>query len=171
MPAYKLLPEVSSAAGDLVVGDAAGRGESWVLLGTLAESGPRRLLKLDITAEHVFAILGKRGTGKSYSLGVLLEGLGCGTKATPIGQCAAPRATLVLDVLDIFWTSALPLKPSNIPELEKQYKRMAKARLEHVPVAADLWVPAGYQNPEIDLPHTSTLRLAPSDLTADDWAT
>jgi len=171
MPAYKLVPDVSSSAGDLVVGDPAGRGESWVLLGTLAESGPRRLLKLDTTAEHVFAILGKRGTGKSYSLGVLLEGLGCGIKATPIGQCAAPRTTLVLDVLDIFWTSALPLKASTIPELEKQYKRMAKARLEHVPVAVDLWVPAGYQNPEIDLPNTSVLRIAPSDLTADDWAT
>src|SRR3990172_10324 len=109
MPSYQLLPEITSAAGDLIVGDPAGRAESWVLLGTLAESGPRRLLKLDTTAEHVCAILGKRGTGKSYSLGVLLEGLGCGSGPTQIGRCGSQRTTLVLDVLDIFWTSSLPL--------------------------------------------------------------
>src|SRR6267378_4452382 len=123
MPAYKLLPEVSSAAGDLVVGDAAGRGESWVLLGTLTESGPRRLLKLDTTAEQVVAILGKRGTGKSYSLGVLLEGLGCGSESTAIGKADPRRAALLLDVLDIFWSSALPLRESKSPELQRQFER------------------------------------------------
>lgn len=171
MPAYKLLPEVSATAGDIVVGDPAVRAESWVLLGTLAESGPRRLLKLDTTAEHVLAILGKRGTGKSYSLGVVLEGLGCGREATAIGKAGAARTALVLDVLDIFWTSALPLQSSATPELDKQFKRMTGARLDPVPVAVDVWVPAGYQNSEIDLPGTQTLRIAPSDLTADDWAT
>jgi len=142
-----------------------------LLLGTLAESGPRRLLKLDTTAEHVLAVLGKRGTGKSYTLGVLLEGLGCGGKATAIGHSGTPRTTLVLDVLDIFWTSALPLRPSSSVELDKQFRRMAKARIDAVPVAVDVWVPAGFENPDIDLPGTATLRIAASAMTADDWAT
>src|SRR5436189_5121991 len=121
MPAYKRLTEVSAATGDLVVGDAAGRGESWVLLGTLTESGPRRLLKLDTTAEQVVAILGKRGTGKSYSLGVLLEGLGCGPGQTAVGKAGSHRAALLFDVLDIFWSSALPLRESGSPELQRQF--------------------------------------------------
>lgn len=171
MPAYKLLPDVAATGGNLVVGDAAGRGESWLLLGTLAESGARRQLRLDTTAEHVLAVLGKRGTGKSYTLGVVLEGLGCGPTETPIGKCGIPRATLVLDVLDIFWTSALPLTPSPSKELQKQYDRLVKARLTTTPVGVDVWVPAGYQNPDIDLPGTNVLRIAPSDLTAEDWGT
>jgi uncharacterized protein DUF87 len=171
MPAYKLQPQISGTAGDLMAGDPGQRGESWILLGTLAEAGPRRLLKLDITAEHVVAVVGKRGTGKSYSLGVILEGLGCGASPTGIGCVAAPRATLVFDVLDIFWTSALPLAPSSSSaELQKQYDRMVRARIDPVPVSVDVWVPAGLENASIDLPGTHALRIAPYDLTAEDWA-
>lgn len=170
MPAYRLLPEVATSVGDLMVGDPAGRGESWALLGTLAESGAKRQLKLDLTAEHVCAILGKRGTGKSYSLGVLLEGLGCGDVLTPIGINASPRATLVLDVLDIFWTSALALRGDGSQEIQKQHARMTAGRLDAVEVAVDVWVPAGFQQPAIDLPGTQTLHIAPSELGAEDWA-
>ncbi len=171
MPAYKLRPDIPGPAGDLVVGDAGARGESWILIGTLAESGPRRLLKLDTTAEQVVAILGKRGTGKSYSLGVLLEGLGCGPDSTAVGKGDSHRAALLFDVLDIFWSSALPLRQSQSPELQRQFERMRRAGFDAVPVAVDVWVPAGCQNPDIDMAGTKVLRIAPSDLTADDWAT
>lgn len=171
MPAYKLVPSVSTKPGDLLVGDPGSRGESWLLVGSLAEAGPKRQLKLDTSAEHVVAILGKRGTGKSFSLGVFLEGLACGNVATSIGHAGIPRTGIVFDVLDIFWTSALPLHQSSVPQLQKQFERMAAARLDPVPVAVDVWVPAGYENAELDLPGTSVLRLAPSDFTADDWAT
>lgn len=113
---------------------------------------------------------GKRGTGKSYTLGVVLEGLGCGTGDTPLGRPDATRAALVLDVLDVFWTSALPLVDSPTPELHKQYDRMRRGRIEPQPIAVDIWIPAGYSNAEIDLPETRTWRVAPSDLLADDWA-
>lgn len=170
MPAYRLLPEITTASGDLLVGDPGGRGESWFLLGSLAEGGPRRAVKVDTTAEHVLAVLGKRGTGKSYSLGVILEGLGCGSAETPIGRAASARTTLVLDVLDIFWTSSLPLAESPIPELNRQYQRLRRARMEPVPISVDIWIPAGFENNSIDLPNTRILRIAPSDMTADDWA-
>jgi len=48
---------------------------------------------------------------------------------------------------------------------------MRRAGFDAVPVAVDVWVPAGCQNPDIDMAGTKVLRIAPSDLTADDWAT
>jgi uncharacterized protein len=172
VPNYRLLPELSGASGDVIVGDAAARKASWVWMGTVAESGARRRLKLDLTAEHVVAMLGKRGTGKSYTLGVLLEGLGCAERETDLALASQPRATLVLDVLDIFWSSAIPLEPGADGELKKQFERMESARMRQVGVNIDVWIPAGFENPDIDLPQTQTLRLrlSPSDLTADDWA-
>lgn len=170
MPSYHLSPEVSLDHGDLLVGDPSKRGNSWLLLGSLAEAGGRRRLKLDTTAEHVLAVIGKRGTGKSYTLGVVLEGLGCGEGESPLGRPDTSRAALVLDVLDVFWTSALPLVASPVPELQKQFDRMRQGRIEPQPIAVDIWIPAGYSSAEIDLPETRTWRVAPSDLLADDWA-
>ena len=64
---------------------------------------------LDVTGEQVVAILGKRGTGKSYSLGVLLEGFAAGPGTSELAVLNTPRAGLVLDIMDIFWSSQLTL--------------------------------------------------------------
>lgn len=171
MTSYRLAPALPGGTGDLLVGDAGARGESWVWMGTLAEAGALRRLKLDITAEHVVAMLGKRGTGKSYTLGVLLEGLSVPASGTSLALMESPRATLVLDVLDIFWSSALPLTAGGTGERAKQYSRLTAARIEPVTPAVDVWIPAGFENPAIDLPQAQLFRLRASDLTAEDWAT
>ncbi len=170
MPAYKLTPDLTTRPGDLIVGDVNERGTDKVYMGTVAESGPHRQLYLDVTSEQVVAILGKRGTGKSYSLGVLLEGLAAGTGRNAIAAAETPRAGLVLDILDIFWTSSIPLRPSKSPELQRQYARMHAARLDTVPLQVDLWIPAGYERPSIDPPMLNTLRISPNVLESDDWA-
>src|SRR5436189_461934 len=100
MTSYRLSPPLSGT-GDLVVGDAGVRGNSWVYMGDLAEAGALRRLKLDVTAEHVAAMLGKRGTGKSYTLGVLLEGLASHGRSA-LASLETPRAVLIFDILDIF---------------------------------------------------------------------
>src|SRR5215213_11442750 len=97
-------------------------------MGMFAEPGPRRRVKLDLTAEHVVAFLGKRGTGKSYSLGVLLEGLGANSGGS-LAFGTDDRSAIVFDVLDIFWSSALPLRDDGSAELRKQYDRMVHARI------------------------------------------
>src|SRR5688572_8798194 len=118
MPNYRLTPELAGH-GTLLVGDAVGRATSWIWIGGIAESGAKRAVKLDITAEHVLAIVGKRGTGKSYSLGVILEGLALndGVYAEHAGQ----RTALVLDVLDVFWSSALQLAQTGSTEIARQF--------------------------------------------------
>jgi hypothetical protein len=169
MATYTLSPPLPASGTDLVVGDAGQRGTSWVLIGTLAESGALRKLKLDISAEHVVAMLGKRGTGKSYTLGVLLEGLAVSQAASAIGSAAGSRATLVYDMLDIFWSSALPLAAGGPAELERQFARLGRNPIAAPRLSIDVWVPAGFEQPDVDLPATQHFRLNASEMSAEDW--
>jgi hypothetical protein len=168
MPNYVLEPELPR--GDVVAGDPAGRGVDRIFLGRLMEAGPSRRLYLDVTGEQVVAILGKRGTGKSYTLGVLLEGLASGQGSSDIAQLHTPRGGLVLDIMDIFWTSALPLSETGSPEVVKQHGRMKAQGLKSRPLCVDIWLPAGFERPEIDPPGLKQLRMKASDLGLDDWA-
>jgi uncharacterized protein len=156
--------------GDVVAGDPAQRGTDKILLGRLAEAGPARRLFLDISGEQVVAILGKRGTGKSYSLGVLIEGLSSGHGATQISNLSTPRGGLVFDLMDIFWTSTLPLEPEGSSEIQKQHARMKQQGLQAQTLAIDVWIPAGFRRPDIDPPGLQDLRIQASDLGLDDWA-
>ena len=49
--------------------------KGWVYLGRLGEAGPLTDVRFDTDMAHVVALFGKRGSGKSYTLGTLLEGL------------------------------------------------------------------------------------------------
>jgi uncharacterized protein len=170
MTNYTLEPEPVSEAGDIVAGDAARRARDQLLLGKLAESGRLRRLWLDVSGEQVVAVLGKRGTGKSYTLGVLVEGLAAGAGDTPIAKLRTPRAALVLDIMDIFWTSQIPLAADGPPEIAKQYEAMRRFGLQGQQLGIDVWLPAGYENPEIDPPGVSALYVRAADLELDDWS-
>src|SRR4051794_35871295 len=69
---YRAEPPASPRQKVLTVGESS---ENWVSLGRLAESGPLRRVNVGLDGEHVLAIVGKRGSGKSFTLGVILEGL------------------------------------------------------------------------------------------------
>src|SRR3989344_1845465 len=168
MPGYQLEPSLPK--GDIVAGDPAARGVHRILLGRVIEAGPARRLSLDISGEQVVAILGKRGTGKSYTLGVMIEGLAAGKGESPVSCLETPRAGLVLDIMDIFWTTTLPLTPSGSPEIAKQYRLMHKAGYEPSNLAVDVWLPAGFARPEIDPTAIKELQIQASDLELDDWA-
>src|SRR5436305_12665565 len=124
MTTYRLEPELGGAGGDLTPGDPAERKRDMILLGKLAEAGRSRRLWLDLSGEQVVAIFGKRGTGKSYTLGVFLEGLAAGGARSPIAQHTTPRAGLVLDLMDIYWTSQINLGDDGPPEVRKQFALM-----------------------------------------------
>src|SRR5882724_8356084 len=122
MTTYQLEPDLPRA--EIVAGDPAARATDKIWLGRLVESGAARKLFLDVTGEQVVAVLGKRGTGKSYTLGVMIEGLAGGQGASEISQLQTPRAGLVLDIMDIFWTSTLRLSENGSPEIVRQHDRM-----------------------------------------------
>jgi hypothetical protein len=168
MAGYQMEPQLPK--GDVVAGDPTARGVDRIFLGKLTEAGASRRIFLDITGEQVVAILGKRGTGKSYTLGVLTEGLAGGKGESDICRLETPRGGLVLDIMDIFWTSTLPLTEQGSPEIARQFARMSKYGLASRNLAVDVWLPAGFEKPQIDPPGIQELRVQASDLELDDWA-
>lgn len=66
MPQFKVQPPAGRGAKSLTLGGDGGK--SRILLGRLAEFGPQREVWLDLDGEHVIAIVGKRGSGKTHTL-------------------------------------------------------------------------------------------------------
>ena len=55
---------------------------------------------MDTDRAHVVYIIGKRRSGKSYTLGAIAEGL---VSKQWINQMSEPQAVLVFDTLNVFW--------------------------------------------------------------------
>ena len=72
----------------LTFGDHMSRGVDLVRLGRLAEAGATVEVNFDASGEFVLGIIGKRGSGKSYSLGSILESLCTAEGETTIGRCS-----------------------------------------------------------------------------------
>lgn len=95
------LPEFRPDAS--VVGVTAAN-PSPVLLGKLAEfQSMRKSVWLDVNGAHAVYVMGKRRSGKSYTLGVLIEGLttdGWIAQGNPTAQ-----AVIVFDTMNVFLTA------------------------------------------------------------------
>ncbi|MDN5367207.1 MAG: hypothetical protein PWQ11_618 [Candidatus Diapherotrites archaeon] len=64
-----------------------------------------RKVLIDLATSHVILVLGKRGYGKSYTLGVLVEEL-----ASLPYSVKSRTAVIVIDTVGIFWTMKVPNK-------------------------------------------------------------
>jgi DNA helicase HerA-like ATPase len=170
MANYSLEPEFPKGEEAIVAGDPGDRRKDRLFLGDLVETGRRRSAWLDISGEQVVAIVGKRGTGKSFTLGVLLEGLASGLGKTELAELSTPRAGLVLDIMDIFWTSTIPLSDNGPKELKRQYAAMREKGLSSRSLSVDVWIPAGFERAQLDPAGLRPLQIAAHDLELDDWA-
>lgn len=75
---------------------------------------------LDVTFPHVIYITGTRGSGKSFDLGVLLEGISKLNQSSPIQNSVAPICSIVIDTQSQFWTlnyQPNPAVPENLAQL------------------------------------------------------
>src|SRR4051812_29267532 len=100
-PQWRVKPAVEVPRLGIWLG-AGHPGGDGIWLGALAEATQGRpgQVWLATGKEQVTAIVGKRGSGKSFALGVLIEGLVAGPESI-VGRQASPRAVLVFDPLDI----------------------------------------------------------------------
>jgi hypothetical protein len=142
----------------------------WVDIGRLAEIGPPKDVHLDLTLEHVLAIVGKRGSGKSFTLGSFLEGLCTLEKTTAINDISGQRAALLFDTLNIFQWMIAPVQErgNGSRQVREQAALLRRWKLEPVSLAVDLWVPAGYESRVT--PNARPFRIRTADMELADWA-
>lgn len=153
----------------LFIGGPSGDTDN-VLLGRLAEAGPPIPIVHDLSLEHVIAMVGKRGSGKSYTLGTLLEGLCAKPGKSPIGQISGKRAVLLFDTLGIFQWMDITLSPDSTQEIIRaQYAIRNGWSLKETPeLNVSIWVPQIDTNPAQQTKHQK-FTTSYCDFTASDW--
>ncbi|MCL4398897.1 DUF87 domain-containing protein [Candidatus Parvarchaeota archaeon] len=76
-------------------------GKQYITMGNIVSLGNQILL--DALRPHVVLIAGKRGSGKSYTMGVISEGL-----ASLQEDVASNITSLIIDTMGIYWTMKSP---------------------------------------------------------------
>jgi hypothetical protein len=141
----------------------------WIYLGRLAEIGPLTDVRFDAAHPHVTAIFGKRGSGKSYTMGSMLEALCTVNNETSISSIQRNTAILLLDTLGIFqWTDISLEKAleSNILQSQRATWRNWNLRPEQLDV--EIWIPKGTRTEQTPANHRE-YAVRTSDFSADDW--
>jgi DNA helicase HerA-like ATPase len=138
-------------------------------MGRLAEIGPAKPVRLGLSYEHVLAIVGKRGSGKSFTLGTVLEGLCTSKSETAISKISKERSALLFDTLNIFqWMTAPVAAASSSKQINEQSRLLRQWGIEPVQLDMDLWVPAGFEGRVTG--RARPFQIRDWDMTAADWA-
>lgn len=141
----------------------------WLYLGRLAEIGQLVDARFDVARPHVTAIFGKRGSGKSYTMGAMLESYCTREGQTSIGCIGRDTAVFLLDTLGIFQWSDINLKEgSESAVLRGQRAAWRGWNLEPEELDVQVWVPKGTRGEETPSSHRD-FAVRTSDFTADDW--
>jgi len=121
---------------------------------------------LDVTFPHVIYITGTRGSGKSFDLGVLLEGISQLEAPSAIQNEVTPITSILIDTQSQFWTLRFPPNPS-VPANEQQLSELQRWNLKPSGLSkARFYVPPGstkFLGDEIEL------RVRPQDVTHAEW--
>jgi len=162
----KVLPPIERGAKRITLGGEGRR--SGTFLGRLAEFGPQREVWFDLDREHVVAIVGKRGSGKTHTLGVLVEGLSSSVKDDRITRSdpGKQRAVVVFDTLNLFQWVDLPLSTAHGAQALQQRKDLARWKLDPQTIAPTFWHPSGS---EPATSKSSAFSIRPADMDAQDW--
>jgi hypothetical protein len=164
MKTFDVEPRV---VGSVTIGSQ--KNDAVVLAGKVAEKGNHEDLFFDGSDNFVVVEVGKRGSGKSYGMGSLLEAFATAS-SSPIAKHKERRAVVLLDPLDIHWTALTPLASDGPEGLKRQHSVLEKwGGLKVESINARVFVPAGHRL-DIDPVQFREYRLPVSSLTAGDWA-
>ncbi|MBR9676887.1 ATP-binding protein [Candidatus Woesearchaeota archaeon] len=113
---------------------------------------------LDVARSHVIFVCGKRGSGKSYTLGVLAEGV------SDLPQEIKDNVSIILlDTMGVYWT----MKYAN----QKDMLLLDEWGLQSKGLDVQIYTPTGYHNAykEKGIPTDFGFAIKPSELNGRDW--
>lgn len=113
---------------------------------------------LDIVRPHVITICGKRGEGKSFSMGVIAEGLQNAPEEIKERLC-----TIIIDTQGVFWTMKSPNEKETA--LLHEWNETVRG------FPAFVYVPEGQAKTfsAAGVDYDGVLSLSPQELTQEDW--
>ena len=113
---------------------------------------------MDVAGAHVMFICGKRGGGKSYTMGVIAEGFDL---LEP--EIKQNLAIVLLDTMGIYWTMKYPN--------HKEEELLKEWGLEGHPMKIMIFTPIAFYKKfkEEGIPTDAPFSLDPSELDPDDW--
>lgn len=165
---WRVSPELDTPRAGVWLG-AGGSGDG-VWLGALAEvsSAVRPKVWLATGKEQVVAVVGKRGSGKTFTLGVIAEGLAANGE-TSLSHSEHPRAVLLFDPLDVYWTTRYGVAPAENREANRHYELARSAGVTDSTFAVEAWIPGSSNRREADPEWFQTLELPTPELGLEEW--
>ncbi|UZE93939.1 MAG: ATP-binding protein [Candidatus Pacearchaeota archaeon] len=131
-------------------------GKHFVKMGQITSLSNK--IMMDVARAHIVLVAGKRGSGKSYTLGVISEEISNLPRAV-----SQNMAVLIFDTMGIFWTMAY--------RNEKERELLKEWRLEARKLDVNIFVPFGYAEKwrEKGIPVTKEFAIKVSEIEVDDW--
>lgn len=112
---------------------------------------------MDVIRPHIITLCGKRGTGKSYSMGVFVEEILKLPEEIKSNLCIA-----VVDTQGIFWTMKTPVPTGNL---------IREWGMEPAGFGVNVYVPEGQAETfsKAGVPFDGTFSISPGQLSYSDW--
>jgi ABC-type dipeptide/oligopeptide/nickel transport system ATPase component len=133
-------------------------GKHYVKMGqTTSLSNP---IYLDVAKSHVIFICGKRGSGKSYTMGVIAEAI-----SDLPAEVSKNISVIMLDTMGIYWTMKYPN--------QKESKLLDEWGMKPKSLKINIFTPSGYFQDfkNKGIPTDRAFSIKPSELSAVDWCT
>jgi len=131
-------------------------GKHYVKMGQVTSLSNNILL--DVTRSHVVFVCGKRGSGKSFTMGVIAEGV-----SDLPQEIKSNISVVILDTMGIYWTMKFPN--------QKERDLLEKWEIKPKGLDAKIFTPKGYYKEFKDkgIPTDYAFSIRPDELDIDDW--
>ena len=131
-------------------------GKQYVKMGRTTSLSNQVLL--EIAKAHVMFVCGKRGSGKSYTMGVIAEGM-----ANIEKEIAERLSIIMLDTMGVYWTMKYPNKKDEL--------LLNDWGLKGKPLNVKIYTPIKFfeENKKKGIPTDEPFSIKASDLSAADW--
>lgn len=171
-PQWKVKPAITASGAGVWCGPGAKQAAKGIWLGTLAElvTGRTPAVWLATAKEQVIGLFGKRGSGKSFTLGSLLEGLCLELPADHVVRGAQDRAVLLFDPLDIYWTTRFAVTSTANAEANRHHALAKAAKLTDLSFAVEAWIPGEISKRPQDPSWFRLLTIPVPELGLDEWS-